>query len=138
MNVELTGTIVQMLPYEGGTSKAGKEWRKVVFILETQDQYPRKVAISLLNDNIDKYAIQVGMVVTANLEIESREWNGKWYTEVKAWQITYPQGQPVATQVATSPQPVATYAQPVATYAQPVATPSAAPAQPQAAEDLPF
>ena len=127
MNLELTGTIVQMLPYEGGTSKAGKEWRKVVFILETQDQYPRKVAISLLNDNIDKYAIQVGMVVTANLEIESREWNGKWYTEVKAWQITYPQGQPVAT-----------YAQPVATYAQPVATPSAAPAQPQAAEDLPF
>lgn len=138
MNLELTGTIVQMLPYESGTSKAGKEWRKVVFILETQDQYPRKVAISLLNDNIDKYAIQVGKVVTANLEIESREWNGKWHTEVKAWQLTYPQGQPVATHLATSPQPVATYAQPVATYAQPVATPSAAPAQPQAAEDLPF
>ena len=127
MNLELTGTIVQMLPYEGGTSKAGKEWRKVVFILETQDQYPRKVAISLLNDNIDKYAIQAGTVVTANLEIESREWNGKWYTEVKAWQLTYPQGQPVATST-----------QPVATYAQPVATPAPAPAQPQAAEDLPF
>jgi hypothetical protein len=131
MNVELTGTIVQMLPYEGGTSKAGKEWRKVVFILETQDQYPRKVAISLLNDNIDKYAIQVGMVVTANIEIESREWNAKWYTEVKAWQITLPQAQPVATHVATSTQPVAT-------HAQPVATPAPAPAQPQAAEDLPF
>ena len=135
MNLELTGTIVQMLPYEGGTSKAGKEWRKVVFILETQDQYPRKVAISLLNDNIDKYAIQVGMVVTANIEIESREWNGKWYTEVKAWQITNPQGQPVATHVATH---VATSPQPVATYAHPVATPAPAPAQPQAAEDLPF
>lgn len=131
MNLELTGTIVQMLPYEAGTSKAGKEWRKVVFILETQDQYPRKVAISLLNDNIDKYTIQVGTVVTANIEIESREWNGKWYTEVKAWQLTYPKGQPVATHLATSTQPVATYAQPVATYTQ-------APAQPQAAEDLPF
>ena len=131
MNLELTGTIVQMLPYEGGTSKAGKEWRKQVFILETQEQYPRKVAISLLNDNIDKYAIQVGKVVTAHNEIESREWNGKWYTEVKAWQITNPQGQPVATHVATSPQPVAT-------YAQPVATPAPTPVQPQAAEDLPF
>lgn len=136
MNLELTGTIVQTLPYESGTSKAGKEWRKVVFILETQDQYPRKVAISLLNDNIDKFPLQVGKVVTANLDIESREWNGKWYTEVKAWQITYPQGKPVATHVATyvatpPPQPVATYAQPVATYTQ-------APAQPQAAEDLPF
>ena len=120
-----------MLPYEAGTSKAGKEWRKQVFILETQDQYPRKVAISLLNDNIDKYTIQVGKVVTANLEIESREWYAKWYTEVKAWQLTYPQGQPVATHLATSTQPVATYAQPVATYTQ-------APAQPQAAEDLPF
>ena len=129
MNVELTGRITQILPLEQGLSKAGNAWRKQVFILETQDQYPRKVAISLLNDNIDKYAIQVGKVVTANLEIESREWNGKWYTEVKAWQITYPQGQPVATHVATSPQPVATYAQPVATPA---------PAQPQVAEDLPF
>lgn len=126
MNVELTGTIVQMLPYESGTSKAGKEWRKVVFILEPQDQYPRKVAISLLNENIDKYAIQLGAVVTANLDIESREWNGKWYTEVKAWQLTYPHGQPVATHVATSTQPVATPA------------PAPAPVQPQAAEDLPF
>lgn len=133
MNLELTGTIVQTLPYESGTSKAGKEWRKVVFILETQDQYPRKVAISLLNDNIDKYAIQVGKVVTANLEIESREWNGKWYTEVKAWQITYPQGQPVAQ--ATQPT---TQAYTQQAYTQPVATPAPAPAQPQAAEDLPF
>lgn len=113
MNVELTGTIVQMLPYESGTSKAGKEWRKQVFILETQEQYPRKVAISLLNDNIDKFPLQAGKVVTANLDIESREWNGKWFTEVRAWQVTYPQ-------------------------AQPVATPAPAPAQPQAAEDLPF
>lgn len=135
MNLELTGTIVQTLPYESGTSKAGKEWRKVVFILETQGQYPRKVAISLLNENIDKYEIQLGAVVTANLEIESREWNGKWYTEVKAWQLTYPQGQPVATHLATSTQPVATYAQPVAT---PAPAPAPAPVQPQAAEDLPF
>lgn len=131
MNVELTGTIVQKLPYEGGTSKAGKEWRKVVFILETQEQYPRKVAISLLNDNIDKIPVQVGAVVTASLDIESREWNGKWFTEVRAWQVTYPQAQPVA----QAPQPTTqAYAQQA--YTQQVATP--APAQPQAAEDLPF
>nr|DAP11700.1 MAG TPA: protein of unknown function (DUF3127) [Caudoviricetes sp.] len=131
MNLELIGTIVQVLPYEGGTSKAGKEWRKGVFILETQDQYPRKVAISILNDNIDKYPTQVGTVVTVHLDIESREWNGKWYTEVRAWQITYPQAQPVA----SAPQPTAQ------AYASPVATPTppaVAPAQPQAAEDLPF
>lgn len=131
MNLELTGTIVQVLPYDGGTSKAGKEWRKGGFILETQEQYPRKVAISIFNDKIDKYKTPVGIVVTAHIEIESREWNGKWYTEVKAWQITYPQGQPVSTHVATSPQPVAT-------YARPVANPAPAQAQPQAAEDLPF
>lgn len=131
MNLELTGTIVQVLPYEGGTSKAGKEWRKGVFILETQDQYPRKVAISIFNDNIDKYKTPVGTVVTAHIEIESREWNGKWYTEVKAWQITYPQGQPVS----SSPQPTAqAYASPVAT----TTPPAAAPAQPQTADELPF
>lgn len=130
MNLELTGTIVQVLPYDGGTSKAGKEWRKGGFILETQEQYPRKVAISIFNDNIDKYKTPVGIVVTAHLDIESREWNGKWYTEVRAWQITYPQAQPVA----QAPQPTAQ------AYTPPVATPTAqqAPAQPQAADELPF
>lgn len=128
MNVELTGRITQILPLEQGLSKAGNAWRKQVFILETQDQYPRKVAISLLNDNIDKFPLQVGAVVTANLDIESREWNGKWFTEVRAWQVTYPQAQPVATHLATSTQPVAT----------PAPAPAPAPVQPQAAEDLPF
>nr|DAS27948.1 MAG TPA: Single-strand binding protein strand beta-sheet extended loops.85A [Caudoviricetes sp.] len=131
MNVELTGRIAQILPLEQGVSKAGNSWRKQVFILETQDQYPRKVAISLLNDNIDKFPLQVGAVVTANLDIESREWGGKWYTEVRAWQVTYPQAQPVA----QAPQP-ATQAYAQQAYTQQVATP--APAQPQAAEDLPF
>lgn len=131
MNLELTGTIIQVLPYDGGTTKAGKEWRKGGFILETQEQYPRKVAISIFNDNIDKYTTQVGTVVTAHIEIESREWNGKWYTEVRAWQITYPQGQPVS----SSPQPTAqAYASPVAT----TTPPAAAPAQPQTADELPF
>jgi hypothetical protein len=133
MNVELTGTIVKVLPYESGTSKAGNTWRKQVFILETQDQYPRKVAISLLNDNIDKIPVQVGTVVTANLDIESREWGGKWYTEVRAWQVTSPQAKPVAP--ATQPT---TQAYTKQAYTQPVATPAPAPAQPQAAEDLPF
>ena len=130
MNLELTGRITQILPLEPGVSKAGNAWRKQVLILETQDQYPRKVAISLLNENIDKYTTQVGTVVTAHIEIESREWNGKWYTEVKAWQITYPQGQPVA----QDPQPTAQ------TYTQPVATPTAqpSPAKPQTADELPF
>ena len=130
MNLELTGRITQILPLEQGVSKAGNAWRKQVLILETQDQYPRKVAISLLNENIDKYKTPVGIVVTAHIEIESREWNGKWYTEVKAWQITYPQGQPVA----QAPQPTAQ------AYTQPVATPTAqqAPAQPQASDELPF
>ena len=136
MNVELTGRIAQILPLEQGLSKAGNAWRKQVFILETQDQYPRKVAISLLNDNIDKIPVQVGAVVTANLEIESREWNAKWYTEVKAWQITYPQGQPVAPATQPTTQAYTQQAYTQQAYTQQVATP--APAQPQAAEDLPF
>lgn len=131
MNVELTGRITQILPLEQGVSKAGNAWRKQVFILETQEQYPRKVAISLLNDNIDKFPLQEGKAVTANLDIESREWGGKWYTEVRAWQVTDPQAQPVA----PAQQPT-TQAYTQQAYTQPVATP--APAQPQAAEDLPF
>lgn len=104
-----------------------------VYPRDARPQYPRKVAISLLNDNIDKFPLQVGAVVTANLDIESREWNGKWFTEVRAWQVTNPQAQPVAQ--ATQPT---TQAYTQQAYTQPVATPAPAPAQPQAAEDLPF
>lgn len=121
----ITGRVLQLLPLQEGTSKAGNAWQKQDFILETPGQYPRKVCICLFGDNVVKFPLQAGQNVTVNLDIESREWNGKWYTEVRAWNIVYNDVQNARTQ-----------AQPATTPT--TSQPAPATAQPQAAEDLPF
>jgi len=85
--MELTGTIIAELPMVQGTGKNNKEWFKQDYILEIPSQYPKKVCFSLWNDNIDKYNLRVNDSVTAHIDIESREYNGRWFTEVKAWKV---------------------------------------------------
>ena len=86
--MELKGTIKEILQVQSGQSKSGSEWRKQQFILETlDDKYPKTVCIMVWGDNIDKFALQVGLQVEASIEIESREFNQRWYTDVKAWKV---------------------------------------------------
>jgi hypothetical protein len=88
MALEIVGKIVQILDLQTGTSAKG-DWKKQEFILETEEQYPRKVCIILWNDRISDIAsVQLGTeLITASIEIASREFNGKWYTDVRAWKI---------------------------------------------------
>ena len=86
--MELIGKIIQVLPLQSGTSKAGNAWKKQEYILETLGtQYPRKVCFNLFGDNVDKFPMQVGQDVTVSIDIESREFNGRWYTDVRAWNV---------------------------------------------------
>lgn len=84
--MELTGTIIALLPEVTGQGKNGM-WRKQEFILEIPSQYPKKVCISLWGDKIDQAGLQVNDSVTASIDVESREYNSRWYTEVKAWKV---------------------------------------------------
>ena len=127
----ISGRIVSVLPLQQGESKAGKPWQKQEYILDTGGQFPRKVCFSLFGDYLTKFPLQVGQDVAASIDIESREWNSKWYTEVRAWNVTYASQQPqLQAQVAPQPQ----VAQPVQST-PPQQQPST---QPQAADDLPF
>ncbi|UZD21768.1 DUF3127 domain-containing protein [Algoriphagus halophytocola] len=85
--MELSGKIIQKLPEVGGKSKSGNEWRKQEFILETPGQYPKKVCVALWGDKIDQFAINNGEDVTLSVDVESREFNGRWYTDVKAYKV---------------------------------------------------
>jgi len=85
--MEIKGKIIQCLPEQGGQSKSGSTWRKRDYILETVAEYPKKVCFSLWGDNIDKFKIAEGETINASIDIESREFNGRWYTDVKAWKI---------------------------------------------------
>jgi hypothetical protein len=86
--MEITGTIISMEQPTKGVSKAGKEWTKQLFVIETKDQYPKKVAIEVMGDKVSVLShYTVGYEVTASINIESREYNGRYYTTVQAWKL---------------------------------------------------
>ena len=100
--MEVVGKIIQVLPEQGGVSKtSGKEWKLQAYVLETQEQYPKKVHFEVFGeDRIKANPCQLDDVVTVSFDIESREFNGRWYTSIRAWKIQ----QGVATEeVAPSP-----------------------------------
>lgn len=105
--MEIKGIIIQVLPLQSGTSKAGNEWRKQEYILETQEQYPRKVCFQLFGDKIDQNPVAVGNEVVVSFDIDSREFNGRWYTNISAWKIE--QAAQVAEQAAAHPVPGADF-----------------------------
>jgi hypothetical protein len=84
--MEIAGTVVSILPEVNGQGKNGT-WRKQEFILETEGQYPKKVCVSMWGDKIDQFALSVGDAVVASVDVESREYNQRWYTEVKTWKV---------------------------------------------------
>lgn len=90
--MEIKGKIIQILDPQTGTSSRG-EWKKQDFIIETLDQYPKKICISNWNDKIPASDLKTGKVLNIGVNIESREFNGKWYTEIKAWKIEQEQSQ---------------------------------------------
>ncbi|WP_035669392.1 DUF3127 domain-containing protein [Flavobacterium sp. 83] len=82
----LTATLIQLLPLQSGESKNGT-WRKQDVIVETEGQYPKKICVSIWGDKINESQLQVGNSLIISYELESREFNSKWYTDVKAWKI---------------------------------------------------
>ena len=84
--MEITGKIIQKLEPQSGTSKAGNAWKKQEYVLETTDSaYPRKVKFDFFGERADQYVFEVGDVITLSYDIESREFNGRWYTDIRGF-----------------------------------------------------
>lgn len=119
--MEIVGKIIQVLPLQSGTSsRTGNSWQVQSYVLETQEQYPRKVCFEIFGeDKIKNNPCNIDDLVTVSFDIESREFNGRWYTSIRAWRVQ--QGD------MTSAQPAAAAPQPVAPAAAPAAAPQPAP-----------
>lgn len=105
--MEITGKLIQKLPVQSGVSTSGNNWSKAEFVIETVEQYPKKVCANLWGDRaraLDQF--QIGSLITVSFDLESREYNGRWYTDVKAWRVD------AATPAAVAGAPVQGYAQP--------------------------
>jgi hypothetical protein len=81
--MNISGKFVQLLPEIKGEGRNGP-WTRQDFILETDEQYPKKVCISVWNNKVDAKSLKAGDPVTMEITVESREYNGRWYTDVKA------------------------------------------------------
>ncbi len=132
--MEITGKVVRLGGLTEGTSAKGP-WRKQDLIIETDDQYPKTVCLTCWTNQIDEVQRMVpGQMIKAQIDISSREFNGKWYTDVRVWRF-----EPVAaTAPAAAPQPAA---QPV--HQTPPAAPAGGPedyfgSESNNGDDLPF
>lgn len=107
MTMEIIGKIVTM-NYEQGTSQAGNEWAKQTVVIETQDAYPKKVALTVFGqDRIDQFNLKTEEVITFSINLESRPYfdrnnNARWSTEARAYAVK--RGNGVQTPPAGLPQ----------------------------------
>ena len=117
--MEVVGKIIQVLPLQEGVGRNGNPWKMQAYVLETQDQYPRKVHFEVFGeDRIRQNPAAMDQLVTVCFDIESREFNGRWYTSIRAWKIqqgdmTQVAAQPAAAAPAAAPAPAAAAAAPV-------------------------
>ena len=138
--MEVSGKIIQKLPLQQGESKSsGKPWALQAYVLETQEQFPRKVHFELFGEQrIKDYPCEIDDLVTVSFDIESREFNGRWYTSIRAWKIVQgivdPNAAPQAapTQAAPVAQQPAAAAEPMSSNTNPFDAPA------DSSDDLPF
>lgn len=92
--MEIKGKVVANLGVQKGTSKFGKDWEKATIVIETEGQYPKKVALDNMK-NADQFgALTVGTEGCFHIEVESREFNSRWYTSVNCWKWEVAQATP--------------------------------------------
>lgn len=124
MALDISGKVVQILPEQTGVSTKGN-WVKQDFVIETTEQYPKKVCFTAFGEKASQVkSLQVGETVTVSFNMESREFNGKWYTNINAWKVVSGGGQ----QSANDTMPAHTTATGDATFST----------QSTPADDLPF
>ena len=135
--MEAVGKIIAILPANSGVSqRTGNAWCTQTFVLETIEQYPKKIPFEVFGeDRIKQFNIQMGETITISFDVDGREWNGRWFPSIKCFNVTR-QGQQQGQSVAAQPQ----HTQQAAP--QPAAAPVPAPSSEQggggSTDDLPF
>ena len=124
--------IIKDLGETGGISKAGNQWKKHEWVLETLGNYPRKVKFHVFGDRADTITFEMGKSYVISIDIESREFNERWYTDVSAF-AARPSDQQMAPQAPAAGQPANPYNNP-----QPAAGPAFTPQPARAPSANPF
>ena len=86
--MEVRGKIIVVQPIQTGEGKNGT-WKKQEYVIEydRNAQYPRKMMFNLWGDRIDQFNIQEGQDLKISFDIDCREYNGRWYNDIRAWRV---------------------------------------------------
>lgn len=87
---DITGKIIAVLPTKSGTSARGTQWSSQTAVIETHEQYPKRVAFDVLGDKITEFNLQVGEEVTVSFDIDARQYQDRWFNSIKAWDVIRP------------------------------------------------
>ena len=130
--MQITGKAIAALPVKSGVSKkTGEQWQSREYVIETQEQYPKKMCFEVFGtDKLKEFNIRNNDLIKVNFDITAREYNGKWYNYIRAWKVEHvnPQSQTTETTQVQTSAPVQAQAP----------APVSAPAAQESDDDLPF
>ena len=136
--MELQGKVIAETQERSGTSARG-EWKAKDFVIETHDSYPKKMVFSVFGeDRLQRFNIQIGQEVLVSFDIDAREYNGRWFNSIRAYDVR--QVDPAQYGAAASAAaPSAFASEPAAAPAAPAAdAPFPPAAEGESTDDLPF
>lgn len=130
--MELTGRIIGVLPANSGVSnRTGNPWMSQEYVIEVPGQYPRKCVFRLFGeDRIKQFNIQQGEDLTVQFDIDAHEYNGRWFNEIRAYNVVRGQAAPMGAPQAAPFPPAGGATAPF--------PPAQEPASEGSADDLPF
>ena len=136
--MDLTGKVIAIMEARGGVSaRTGNPWMTQEYVIEVPGQYPRKMLFNIFGeDKIKQFNIQPGEEITVQFDIDAREYNGRWFNDIRAWNIL--RGQVAGTVPAATPFPSQTAAAGAPDAATAPFPPAQEPAAEGTADDLPF
>ncbi|WP_368331632.1 DUF3127 domain-containing protein [Phocaeicola vulgatus] len=93
--MEIKGKVLTLFPVKEGVGKtSGTPWKSHEFVIETQDQYPKRICLQVMNDNMDRFPMEEGMEVSVKFDISARERDGRYFNTLTAWDITVLNSRP--------------------------------------------
>lgn len=94
--MEIQGKVIAVLPERSGVSARG-EWKSQTYVIETQEQYPKKMAFDVFGaDRIANFGIQFGEVINVSFDIDAHEYQGRYFNKIRAWNVVRQEQQATA------------------------------------------
>ena len=94
--MEIQGKVIAVLPERSGISARG-EWKSKTYVIETQEQYPKKMAFDVFGaDRIANFGIQFGEVINVSFDIDAHEYQGRYFNQIRAWNVVRQEQQATA------------------------------------------